>query len=334
MIAFGVAVTSLSAYDRYAFPGIQRVAEPDSLVMAHQTAGSIFHNYNLLLDKASEREDLEALVLPHQDTEIVDPEFLTRIRQALADPDVAVIGCAGAVGVRSPAWWQGAVTWASMTHRYQEYGGGEFPGPTWIPDKTPSYTSPGEVDAIDGFLMVLSPWAVRNLRFDESLGALHGYDFDICMQARAAGKQVVTANVRAVHHHPLELIKNSEAWIAAYMTLAEKWSAHLPDTGAAPEARALRAEAEAACARVLAASNSYQHVAAQRQLQRVTDELTEAEEQAAARIRELDEQAAKLAAANHELESVRAKLKDVIESSSWRSTEPLRALRRRVRRRR
>ena len=152
VIAFGVAVTSPSAYDRYAFPGIQRVAEPDSLVMAHQTAGSIFHNYNLLLDKAGEREDLEALVLPHQDTEIVDPEFLTRIRQALADPDFAVIGCAGAVGVRSPAWWQGAVTWASMTHRYQEYGGGEFPGPTWIPDTTPSYASPGEVDAIDGFL--------------------------------------------------------------------------------------------------------------------------------------------------------------------------------------
>ena len=75
------------------------------------------------------------------------------------------------------------------------------------------------------------------------------------------------------------------------MTLAEKWSAHLPDTGAAPEARALRAEAEAACARVLAASNSYQHVAAQRQLQRVTDELTETKEQVAARIRELDEQA-------------------------------------------
>ena len=44
--------------------------------------------------------------------------------------------------------------------------------------------------------MVLSPWAVRELRFDESLGKLHGYDFDICMQARAAGKKVVTADFR------------------------------------------------------------------------------------------------------------------------------------------
>ena len=45
--------------------------------------------------------------------------------------------------------------------------------------------------------MVLSPWAVRELRFDESLGKLHGYDFDICMQARAAGKKVVDAPTSA-----------------------------------------------------------------------------------------------------------------------------------------
>ena len=43
------------------------------------------------------------------------------------DPDVAIVGCAGAVGVRSIAWWQGAVTWAGLTHRYPEYGGGDFP---------------------------------------------------------------------------------------------------------------------------------------------------------------------------------------------------------------
>ena len=35
------------------------------------------------------------------------------------------------------------------------------------------------------------------LRFDESLGALHGYDVDFCLQARAAGRKVVTADFRA-----------------------------------------------------------------------------------------------------------------------------------------
>ena len=134
-------------------------------------------------------EDLEALVLLHQDVELVDEDFAARIREALSDPDVAIVGCAGAVGVRSIAWWQGAVTWAGLTHRYSEYGGGDFPGSRWDPDPFPPYAEPGEVDSIDGFVMVLSPWAVRNLRFDESLGKLHGYDFDICMQAKEASRR-------------------------------------------------------------------------------------------------------------------------------------------------
>src|SRR5436190_10029638 len=98
--------------------------------------------------------------------------------------------------------------------------------------------------------MVLSPWAVRELRFDESLGDLHGYDFDICMQARAAGKKVVTADFRVVHHHSLDLISDPEAWTLACIRLAEKWNGHLPDTGADHEQRARRAEAEAACERL------------------------------------------------------------------------------------
>ena len=32
---------------------------------------------------------------------------------------------------------------------------------------------------------------MRNVRFDESLGALHGYDFDFCLQVREAGRKVV-----------------------------------------------------------------------------------------------------------------------------------------------
>ena len=67
--------------------------------------------------------------------------------------------------------------------------------PSWIDEETPSFAKTGEVDAIDGFVMAVSPWAVRNLRFDESLGKIHGYDFDFCAQARAAGHKVVTADL-------------------------------------------------------------------------------------------------------------------------------------------
>lgn len=320
MIVFGAAVTSPETYDSFAAPGIRRAAEPDSEVLVHQSAGSLFRNYNLLLDKAAEHEDLEALVLVHQDAEIADEGFAASVRAALSGPDVAIVGCVGAVGVRSLAWWQGALKWAGVTHRYQEYGGGEFPGPTWDPDDIPSYAGTGEVDSVDGFVMVLSPWAVRNLRFDESLGKLHGYDFDICMQARAAGKKVVVADLRAIHHHSLELIQDPDAWTAAYIRLVEKWERDLPDTGADPGQRALRAEAEAACEAAICASYQYRVVALSRHVTRLNEALADTREEVTA---------ARLDAkrAQHELGSV-------LRSSSWRLTEPLRALRRRFRRRR
>ena len=134
--------------------------------------GSIFESYNALLDQAAERDDLEALVLVHQDAEIVDADFCAHVREALADPEVGVVGCVGAIGVRSIAWWEGSVSLASFVHRYDEHGGGDLPAFSWAWDEAPPYARIGEVDTLDGFLLVLSPWAVRNVRFDESLGAV------------------------------------------------------------------------------------------------------------------------------------------------------------------
>jgi Glycosyltransferase like family len=275
MILFGTAVTDVATYDRFAAPGIRLAAEPDSEIVAHQSTGSLFRNYNLLLDQSAARDDLDALVLVHQDAEIVDPDFSRKMRAALNDPDVAIVGCAGAVGVRGIAWWEGAVTWASFTHRYEERGGGEFPSFSWTDAESQSSISrTGEVDTIDGFVMGISPWAVSNLRFDESLGTMHGYDFDFCMQARAAGKRVVTADLRVVHHHSLDLIENREAWIEAHIRVAEKWDGHIPTGEPATvdwRSRALRAEAEAGAARGEAISERLQRQATERELTRVME---------------------------------------------------------------
>lgn len=104
MFAFGLSITKDNVYRRRALPGIQRIAEPDTVLMDFGSVGSIFRSYNVVLEQASKRDDLEALVLIHQDAEIVDPEFLPKVREALSDPDVALVGCAGAVDVRSIAW--------------------------------------------------------------------------------------------------------------------------------------------------------------------------------------------------------------------------------------
>jgi hypothetical protein len=318
VIAFGSAVTAPKVYERCAVPGIRRAAEADSVVLVQESPGTLFQNYNRLLDKAGALENLAALALIHQDAEIADPAFAATVREALRDPDVAIVGCVGAVGVRGLAWWRGTLTWAGITHTYPEYGGGSFPGPTWDPQRVPPRAELGEVDTVDGFVMVLSPWAVRNLRFDESLGTLHGYDFDICMQARTAGKKVVTADFRAIHHHSLELVQDTDAWISAYMKLAEKWAGHLPEPEGDSERRALRAEAEADCAAAISASRQYRVTAIDRQLSRLNEEL--------ARTR------VEVAAARRDAEDARSKLQEVMTSSSWRLTVPLRALRRRLRR--
>jgi hypothetical protein len=291
MIAFGTSITSPEFYRRCAEPGIRLAAEPDSKVFPFMAAGSLFRSYNLLLDKASECQDLEALVLVHQDAEIVDPEFCQKLRRALSDPDVGVVGCVGAIGVRSIAWWEGSVTWASFTHRYGELGGGELPAFSWKDEEPPPYAQTGEVETVDGFVLGLSPWTVRHVRFDESLGQLHGYDFDFCLQVRAANRKVVTEDFQVIHHHSLDLVSDPETWIEAHMRVAEKWDGRMPYVGAAAgdwKQRARRAEAEASATRA----------------QVVAKEL-----QADARITHLERQ-----------------LEEVTESMSWRITKPLRVL--------
>jgi hypothetical protein len=259
MIAFGTAITRPAEYRRFAEPGIRLAAEPGSKVFTLHEAGSIFQNYNRLLAQAAACEDLEALVLVHQDAEIVDPGFCTKLRRALEHPDVGVVGCVGAIGVRSIAWWEGSVTWASFVHRGEP--GEEFPSLSWDPDDLPPFARLGEVDTVDGFVMALSPWTVRNIRFDESLGQLHGYDFDFCLQVREAGKKVVTANFRVIHNHSLELANDLEGWVEAHMRVAEKWETRMPEVGSAGgdwKYRARRAEAERGAARAGAITTQLQ----------------------------------------------------------------------------
>ena len=308
MIAFGCSITDPETYERCAGRGIELVREPDSPVFAHAATGSLPRNYNILLDRARELGDeLEALVLLHHDSEIADSRFCATLREAVADPTVAIVGCVGSIGARGIAWWEGSVTWASFTHRYpaHEWGGGEFPAFGWGFGDKPAYARTGEVENIDGFLIGLSPWAIQNLRFDESLGKSHGYDADLCLQAREAGRKVVTADIKVVHHHSLTLIEDSEAWIEAHIRVAEKWDGRVPMIGEEAgdlEQRARRAEAEAGLMRLERAAMDLQSTALSRQLE---GEITD--------LREL--------------------LERIEQSQSWRLTRPLRALGRRLRRR-
>lgn len=284
MIAFGCSIIDLQIYERCAGPGIARVAEPDSPLLAYAASVSVARTYNVLLDQAAKLESLEALVIVHQDVELLDRDFCTRLRSVLTDSDVAIAGCVGSVGARLLAWWDGTVTWSSASYRQTD------------PDHDVKLSHdpdgpgrPSEVDSLYGLVLAFSPWAVRNLRCDESIGLLHGYDYDLCRQARAAGRKVVTADLNVAHHHELTLVSEPRIWVEAQMRAAERWEDGEPDRDAPDtvwKARARRAEADAAAARLLAAS----------------------------RLLELD---AAVERDGRELEEVRA-------TTSWKLTEPLR----------
>jgi hypothetical protein len=258
MIAFASAVTKLDTYEACAARGLAVASEPDTLVLTRAASGSIYKSYNAILDEAAKVDGLEALVLIHQDAEITDSDFCLKLRGALSDPNVGVVGCVGSIGVRSIAWWEGSVTWASFVHRYTELGGGDVPSVTWKEGTKPPYAKLGEVDTVDGFVLALSPWVVHNIRFDESLGqALHGYDFDFCLQVRATGRKIVTADFKVIHNHSLELASDLEHWSAAHIAVAEKWDGKMPGVGSGAgtwKQRARRAEAEAAVMRAAALS--------------------------------------------------------------------------------
>jgi hypothetical protein len=290
VIAFGVSVGEGEAYRRYAEPGIVRAREPDSEVYVFATVGQALRTENLLLQTAAKHDDLEALVLVHPHTEIREPGFCEKVRGALADPAVAVVGAIGAAGVRTIAWWEGAISSGPVTHAYHDFGGGELGAYSWKA-RAPAGA---EVDAVSGMLMILSPWAVRNMRFDETLALGHGYDVDYCMQVRAAGRKVMTADLAVTYNQSLELVEDLPCWSEAHRTVAEKWEGRHPGavsgreepTEAEWKARARRAEAERELARAIAYGSELM----------------------------LD---ARVAAAERELERTEGSL-------SWRLTEPLR----------
>ena len=237
MIAFGSSVTKPEVYGRCAEPGIRRAAEADSEFLRCRRSARSSAPTTRCWRSSPAREDLEALVLVHQDAEIVDADFCAIVREALADPEVGLVGCVGAVGVRSIAWWEASVTLASFINRYEEHGGGDLPSFSWAWDDAPAYARVGEVETLDGFVLVLSPWVVRNIRFDESLGSSTATTSTSAFRSATPGRKVMTADFRAIHHRQLEMVPDPEQWIDAHVKVAEKWdgrwgSAPAPATGA------------------------------------------------------------------------------------------------------
>jgi hypothetical protein len=189
-VAYGTVVGAWAKACRYVLPMVGDTRQPRVLDGAGPTApmvalsgqSALCPAYNVILN-AFKGKDYDAVVLLHDDLQITDPLFEHKAIAALMGEDVALVGVAGGKSDQSLHWWNGE----KVGHQMTDSGLLDFGLRT------------GDVAFIEGSVMVFSPWAVENLRFDERYPGWAGYD-DICLTARAAGKRVVVADIDTHHH--------------------------------------------------------------------------------------------------------------------------------------
>lgn len=211
MIVFGTAVSEPATYEAIARPGIDSLAEPDSVVLTRVGGNSIQQSYNEMLDAAASYPDLEALILPHQDLELIDESLPSRVRRVFGDRRVGLLGALGGRCTKLHCWLAPDELF------------GYSIGPDEVEPEDPRMSiGPHEVDGIDGALLILAPWVVRGIRFNEALATnFHGYDVDISLRVRAHGGKVICEDIPCRHHRKAKA--DHEARRAAGVDLGRMW---------------------------------------------------------------------------------------------------------------
>lgn len=201
-IAYGTCVGSWEKFRAYVKP---RTRDRELTVLHGQPSITVAYN-RILNGYTNDRPD--ALVLLHEDLEITDLDFEVKIERELVDPNVALVGVAGGRGVGSLAWWN-AETYG---HQLTDSGMLTLGPPT------------GDVDSLEGSLLVFSRWAIERLRYDERMTGFHCCD-EICIGATRVGKRVVVADIDT-HHHTRLGFKSETAqreWFTNDALYRERW---------------------------------------------------------------------------------------------------------------
>lgn len=200
MIAIGYSFGNQAQRDTILLPSIASSLPDEKILLLEEGSPgkntSIFPIYNRILERARREKNIEFLALLHTDVELRDPFFANKIRDVLkTSPTVAVIGCVGTnIDGDLKRWERRNFGWVPSPH---------FPHFGEDRSGLPPLDKKGRAEAasIDGLLIILSPWAIATLRFDEeSFHGFHGYDADICMQARQKGMRVLVQEFDLVHH--------------------------------------------------------------------------------------------------------------------------------------
>lgn len=201
-IGYGCCVGSWSKFHGYVEPRIS----DDRPILTASNQTSISVAYNAILD-GFRVYDLDAVILIHDDLEMIDPETEEKVLNAFSlDPEIAIVGVAG--GGPGMAWWNDSPIGHQLTDSMMlDFGGRRS----------------GYVDIVEGSFFAFSPWAIQELRFDERYEFL-GYD-DVCLHAIEAGKLVHVADIDTHHHSTLGYKSESvrQMWKRSEEIFAAKW---------------------------------------------------------------------------------------------------------------
>ncbi len=207
MLCYGCCVGPTTHFEEVALPAVSTILEPTDRLLTVRDAKSISSAYNSLIDEARAMTGVEALVLFHDDVALHDRNFAPRVRRVLRDPTVGVIGVVGASGLCDMSFWE------ARTAKGRVWDGARFL------DFGPPR---GDVDVVDGLLMVLSPAALDTVRFDETtFTRFHGYDVDYCLSCRKAGFRVVVEPFVLYHQSTGNM--SSGSYTAAQSAFKQKW---------------------------------------------------------------------------------------------------------------
>ena len=205
--AYGCCVGSWERFNDYVLPHV-----PDgSRVYATSGQTSITQAYNGILAATTRagarRSDFEGLILVHDDLELYDLNAEEKFRRALVLPGVEVVGVAG--GQSGISWWDHD----PLGHQFIDTGLIDFG------------VREGDVRYLEGSVMVLSPWVIDNLSFDENFEHWHGYE-EIATRVVEAGRRAYVADVSTHHHTYLGRFRtptSASEWTQADAYYQRKW---------------------------------------------------------------------------------------------------------------
>ena len=135
------------------------------------------------LNRAWRQADTEYLCFLHNDTEMVEPDWLARLLAALAEPRAGLAGLYGAKRLRR----DGRAVGRTIVHSLAE-------GPTVRPPWE-------EVAFVDSVCMCL-PRALLDAigGFDEGYGFYHGHDRELSFAVRQRGRRCLVVHAPFLHH--------------------------------------------------------------------------------------------------------------------------------------